>query len=487
MNFLKRALLYIWRKKHRSIVLIMTVFAMASFVLTGLVLRSGAEREAAAVREALGSSFVLKIDNNDMSYYEPGDFAGSLVYAGPMVTSEMIDTIMEMEGVTDFFVNEVWYCWTSLKLRPGTFSYTVDTYDPDSDYSNTLEGYTVLMQDAPIVSCNDGNLHEFFRIGAYSIVEGRNIEEGDHNSTVISEYLAEKNGLSAGDSFTIEMKEGCIKDSSTPDKAIGEPITVRIVGVFSVNFEQELSIYTGETGYAENIIFSSQDVVGQIKSSLGENSVSTEFNQVTFFADSPEQIEIITEQIKTDMEKEIDGLLLEWDDTAYQATTDALNGMLLLANLLIFAGVAGCLIVLTLLVHMWVKTRKREIGILLSVGGRRGEILLQMVLECLIPAILAVVLAVLLSGRISEAFCNFAEKTAFADSGEIGYNIEQETGADLPAISQIGAERVYGDYTVAGNTAVLLLLAVGTVTVGSTVLAAWKIVRTEPRLLLQNH
>ena len=83
MNFLKRALLYIWRKKHRSIVLIMTVFAMASFVLTGLVLRSGAEREAAAVREALGSSFVLKIDNNDMSYYEPGILQGHWFTRGP--------------------------------------------------------------------------------------------------------------------------------------------------------------------------------------------------------------------------------------------------------------------------------------------------------------------------------------------------------------------------------------------------------------------
>ena len=47
-----------------------------------------------------------------------------------------------------------------------------------------------------------------FRIGAFSIVKGRNILEDDKSAIVISEYLAEQNQVSVGDKVFLETKVG---------------------------------------------------------------------------------------------------------------------------------------------------------------------------------------------------------------------------------------------------------------------------------------
>ncbi len=50
--------------------------------------------------------------------------------------------------------------------------------------------------------CYNSDMHEYFRTGAFQLIEGRHIQPDDKYAVVISDVLAGRNGLSVGDFFT---------------------------------------------------------------------------------------------------------------------------------------------------------------------------------------------------------------------------------------------------------------------------------------------
>ena len=58
------------------------------------------------------------------------------------------------------------------------------------------------------LNCRTGELHPYFRSGAFEVIRGRNVQAGDRYKTVISENLAKRNGLDLHDTFRVEIKEG---------------------------------------------------------------------------------------------------------------------------------------------------------------------------------------------------------------------------------------------------------------------------------------
>ena len=59
MNLWKRALLYTMRKKGKTVILFLVLFVMSTFVLTGLAIRSAADRSAGELRKSVGGSIKL--------------------------------------------------------------------------------------------------------------------------------------------------------------------------------------------------------------------------------------------------------------------------------------------------------------------------------------------------------------------------------------------------------------------------------------------
>ena len=57
MNFLKRAMLYVTRKKGKSIVLFCILLIMATFVLSGLSIGKATKQAQQNLRQSLGGSF----------------------------------------------------------------------------------------------------------------------------------------------------------------------------------------------------------------------------------------------------------------------------------------------------------------------------------------------------------------------------------------------------------------------------------------------
>lgn len=73
-----------------------------------------------------------------------------------------------------------------------------------------------------------------------------------------------------------------------------------------------------------------------------------------------------------------------------------------MADWLLIGAIVGMVLILTLLVLLFLKGRKKEMGIYLALGRKRGSILLQMVVEIMIPTILAMTLA-LFVGQVAAS------------------------------------------------------------------------------------
>lgn len=62
MGVFKRAILYLTRKKMRSILLFLLLFFMGLFMLAGLSIRSGADQAAEEMRKSISSGLEIKMN-----------------------------------------------------------------------------------------------------------------------------------------------------------------------------------------------------------------------------------------------------------------------------------------------------------------------------------------------------------------------------------------------------------------------------------------
>lgn len=97
MNFMKRAFLYVSRKRGKSILLFFILLILSTFVLTGLSIGSASKQAQKNLRQNIGGSFNIDVNYSDSNPYyheeESENEDGSsdlLMYSTEQVTSSVI-------------------------------------------------------------------------------------------------------------------------------------------------------------------------------------------------------------------------------------------------------------------------------------------------------------------------------------------------------------------------------------------------------------
>ena len=473
MTIWKRAWLYIWKKKKRTILLLMILCFLSTLVLLCLTLGASAAREGKSIQKNLGSSFVLEADLNNQGYYEPrtGEGYTYLLYTGPKVTDEIIEDTLAMDGVSDYTADRGAELWVSLQLRPGAWAESITSKDITQDMID------IHKQIARIYYYETGALHPFFRNGAFEIVEGRNIQKGDSLKAVISEEVAKKNNLGLGDSFELrsfEVPEGVLTLTDWS-------VTVEIVGIYQVNFFQESTMYTDESELAENLMFMDLHPDRLVKRKSGYPEEPTEYTSVTFYVDSPE----ILDTVLKEMEEQIDlnGLLLERDDNDYIVEVKPYRQVSAFLTVFVILAVLLCGVLIYLICSLWIRERKRETGILLSLGFTRGRICLQFVLESLMTAAAAFLISCVLAGPAIRGAGAMAEELTAPGEGERAYSAEV-VSYDLE-IEKVAADRITLDTQMDGGTLLITAALICGISAGSAVAASAKNFRKNPKEMLE--
>ncbi len=499
MSIFRRAWLYITRKRGRSILLLVILCLTALFAMLSLTIKAGADKELETLRKnSLVTSFTVNAVNNPYDYeVVEKDWGEQKIYTGPIISLEMFDQIMALEHVTGYYEGGTYaIVWVDLQLRPGRTYYEQHSEGRDQDPSS-MKLYKIVTHQTNFYYCANSALHEFFANGALELAEGRPINDDDQYKALISTDLAERNGLDVGDTFKADkifyLPPG---DFTTPHHALAEPAVFEIVGLFDINFSQEASEYTSEYQYAENVVFCdvysaekmSKEASAYLKTWRGEDpDDSTQLRPpgyfgVKVFVDDPVNLDSAVEEVRALEGFNEKDFSIELDESAYRSSGKPLRqlGTISVASVIIV--LITCVILLGLILNMWTKTRRREMGVLLSMGVGRRNILLQLLLECLMLSVIALVIAFLLSSLLAGPVGNLAERLVSPpDTGEAYQAKLREFDFVVEMLPSGPVDLTYG------LTAINILIVSLTVLVStaiSVVVSSWNVMKLNPKHVL---
>ena len=369
MNTLKRAFLYTMRKKTKTLILFLVLVTISTFILTGLSIYKAADDSALSLRQSVGGSIRLELDKSNNKNWRYQQAAGGMLveYVGTPITDRDIQKIMSIDGV------KAYNGLGDGSVFAKDFSFISGfSFGAGSDYSR-------------LPSVTDSEYFNFFTRKAFQLVEGRHIKEGDDHVVLISTAIAEKNALKLGDTITVQC---CYDSGNYPD------VSLIIIGIYAYEADNEFN--TTSTDKRNRLIIDHKAM-----QEIMQRDVIQYDNGVDFYVDDPREMERIASQIKA-LDLDWDSFTLTMDNSAYEAVASPLTAMQNLIVWLIVGCVAVSVGILVLILSMWIKQRRYETGILLSVGISKSRIILQYTIEVLMIAVVAFGLSFFTSNFISQ-------------------------------------------------------------------------------------
>lgn len=440
------------RKKVRSILLFLIFFVTGIFLLTGLSIRQSAEKAAEDFRKTLTTG--LSVEQNmidpetvwDIRLNEKGEEI--ITYRVPFIMEEHIEDFLAIEGVSGFYCDKIGYetGYTGLALHPGYQTWCLGIIDG----TIPLEGeVTKEFRDYLIEECKkatevgahtnsfinvyDSSHHPAFINGAVELKEGRHVEIGDEAKVVISDELAERNGLCIGDK--IEVRNSDVFTG----EFYGSVYETEIIGVFHINFEQTVTeSKTYENEILANTIFSAPDISlwarheyqVQYDMDVVARESDRRLSDIVLFVEDPALLDSVKEKLLAMDSIDWSNYNFGTYDRDYQTAAAPLLSMIKISGLLAVIPAAGALIILSLVMVIWMRSRKYEIGILSSIGVKKSGILKQFMIECCVIAVMAFLAAVWLAGPAIKLAGNGLQTRFYSSGNAEGYEVEIKPGVD---------------------------------------------------------
>ena len=358
MNFLKRAACYCWRQKARSLLLLLLFTLLAAAALLALSVGHATAEGAGQVTETVGASIHIALDESQENFgpAQQNENGATYQYNGDYITQEVIDAISQVEGVVAY----------SAESQGGYYGAAVDfQYFPGAFHIDYTGGHG---QPVPYTVTYNSALSEKFLNGTYTLLEGRHIQPEDSFAVLLSKELTDKNGLSVGDSVTMY-------DLDTDSEN-----TFTIVGIFG-----------GTEGMTKDAMMAGGIAANQ--GYIDGNSYQKMWNETTLelgsldvYVDSAQRVQQVLEAIQALPQLQGKTFTYSTDMEQFDLISTPLSSLQRMMDAAV-AGIAVTGAVLAaLLLLLWTRGRKREVGIFLALGKGKGEILLQFFAENLLLA-----------------------------------------------------------------------------------------------------
>ena len=237
--------------------------------------------------------------------------------------------------------------------------------------------------EAKVTGTTQSNLLGEFTGRFYQLEQGRHLTERDQNAALVHKTFAEKNSIRPGDKLDI-----------TKD---GRRVTVTVAGIFSGKGEKPAVL---QSDMAENHLITNLAAAQQLTG-------SQQLTRATYFAEKPHQLKSLTDRVKSLPNVDWQKFSLTDNGAAFAGVLQNIAGI---QNILTIAtiGAAGAgLAVLSLVLVFWVRGRLHEIGILLSIGTSKrqiiGQFLAELAIIAAVSSVFALAIGSIASSQISTA------------------------------------------------------------------------------------
>lgn len=332
MPFYGRALRYLTRKRAKSVLLLLILLLVNSMILCANLILRATERTRRSMEEKAGVKVVCETKEE-----------------GRLITQEEIDRIQSLPSVTR--VNRMGSQTAYLSgLSPVTAS---ESREPDN-------------QQVSVWSFDDQEKDGPFAAQSCRLTQGRLIGAEDPRGALINEVFAQANGLSIGDTITLETEEGRRAKVEVIGEYLSGSENRQGEGVFSV-FRVENQIYMGSEAWME--LFGDEG-----------------YYKISVYTGQPELLGELAEKAEEILGDKAE---IAASDVLYRQMEAPLTQIARVVGLMrILTFLTGTLI-LSLLLCMWMRTRQREMGVLLSMGEPKSGIVFQALSETAVLFLLA--------------------------------------------------------------------------------------------------
>lgn len=384
MKYTQRAMLYISRKKGKTLSLFLVIFTVAVFLISCFGVLNASERLSKDIRTSVGAAFYIRA-KTEVSTNRNGET--EVKENSVNITQKQIDEIMLMGEIK--YWNPINYGMVKgdkLQFIPG---------DKHTEESN-MGKVTGLRLSA---------LAPDFTDGAAMLTEGKHITAADSGKILISEGLANNNRLSVGDKLTLTHAKLGKSDGEYIDEISVKTayVQVEISGIYKLNIGDNAVKPTPSV--AENGIYASLDVLDKLEES--EKGVYT--GEVDFYITDPARLDDLTRNVQLLDSIDWTAHFIRTNDFQYSKIADRLISLGDLVKILLVAVSSVSAVFLTLLLTMRMRGRMQEAGVLLAAGISKGDIMAGFLLEVLSVAIFAM----LLSYAASFGVIGFLEHNLF--------------------------------------------------------------------------
>ena len=376
MNLGIRAILYTVRKWKKTLLIFCLLLSITTLVLSGLAIADAQEEQAEEVRGTTGASFTVERDISTggwTSGYSTQEF----------MTDDMIKEIAAVDGIAGYDA--------SLITLPRFFNDKGEAFVTVENFSYYCYG------------SYSSQYHELFLSGRFELVEGKHITDDMSNGVIISKELADRNNLKVGDTVTgIYYPE-----NNTP------AVDMEIVGLFDIIADKDdaVNMYDDSSYYDySNYVFCSMEAAKGLIKGWGEDGDG--ISEAYYYVSDAAQLESVIKEVQGISSVNWNNYKITSNDEVYQNISSSLSDTGTLITTLIVVITVVSMVLIILILSMSVRSRKREMGILLAVGIAKPSVILQYVLETALIAVVAFPLAYLSSSKVAGTLGTLFGKTA---------------------------------------------------------------------------
>ena len=258
----------------------------------------------------------------------------------------------------------------------------------------------ILTKENRLWGYNKSELNSNFRTNTFELIEGRHITEKDCGKVLISDTLAEMNSLCIGDFIDAQIT-GYQRGFGNSEETITSK-ELEIIGIYHVNAVQMISEFTAETDIAGNYIICDLNTVQEMQTLQDDSG----YDKVEFYVDSPENLAQVMENVRNLDTINWEFFEIQEDDEKYKDAMVPLKYIERVILAMVIFTLIICIVLLCLILQTWINTRKREVGILISIGHTMKVVTLQFFAEGFLILCVAVIVATGISMSLSNEVGN---------------------------------------------------------------------------------
>ncbi|OJG92292.1 hypothetical protein RV15_GL003394 [Enterococcus silesiacus] len=265
------------------------------------------------------------------------------------------------------------------------------------------------------------------------LVEGKVFTQEDidngKNVGLISSKVADENGLSVGDQMVIDSRGYDYSEDGGQKELFKIDIPIQIIGIFeptSVEMkdkeekkeqdmnQQYMSLQQINTVYLPNktVLEINKDYLEKLKKVNPESPFISDDDEGEYYTpvyvlNSPDDVEAFKQETQPLLPKLY---TVSASTDQYEQIGGSMKKMSQISGYVVLIAVIATLLIISLVVLLFMRDRKHELGIYLSLGDKRSHVMGQIIIEMLIISGIALILSLItgnfLGKMVSESLLN---------------------------------------------------------------------------------